>query len=127
MTMKPDYGMRLKKGGYDASLKICFADWHIWDITVLGPGRFSTFGEIDFDGQRLAVSLDFGTEQLSRILANGPSHVRKSVEREIRQDPFSPRTIDLPDVIRCSIESHLGQEQRGQFESFVPLVVDSVS
>ena len=90
MTMKPDYGMRLKKSGYDASLRICFADWHVWDITVLGPGTFSTFGEIDFDGQRHAVSLDFGAEQLSRILAKGPSHLRKLVRREIRQDSLIP-------------------------------------
>ena len=40
MTMKPDYGLRLKKGRHDPSLTIFFADWHVWDITVLGPGRF---------------------------------------------------------------------------------------
>ena len=51
MSIKPDYGMRLTQSGYDAALQIVFADWKVYDIIVLGPGTYSTFGEIDFRGQ----------------------------------------------------------------------------
>ena len=93
---------------------------------VLGPGEYSTFGEIDFEGERHAVSLDFDVEQLSRILAKGSPTLRRWIERQIRRDPISPRSIDLPEPIHCGIRAHLGEEQRGQFETFVPLVIESV-
>lgn len=124
--MKPDYGLSLIKSGYNPDLQILFVNWKIWYVMVLGPGRYSTFAEIDFQGERHAVSLDFDAEQLAQILAKASSTLRKWIEQQICRDPISPRRIDLPETIHCGIKARLGEEQHGQFESFVPLVIESV-
>ena len=124
--MKPDYGLSLRKSGYDASLQIVFVNWKIWYIIVLGPGRYSTFAEKDHQGERHAVSLDFDADQLQEILVKGSPTLRKWIERQICQDPITPRRIDLPETIHCGIRARLGEEQRGELETFVPLVIESV-
>ena len=57
--MKPDYGLSLIKSGYDAALQIVFVNWKIWYVIVFGSGEYTTFTEIDCQGERHAVSLDF--------------------------------------------------------------------
>ena len=46
---------------------------------------------------------------------------------QLAQDPSTPRTIDFPEPVYCSVSARLGEEKQGLYENFIPLTVQSIS
>ena len=42
---------------------------------------------------------------------------------QLAQDPSTPRTIDFPEPVYCSVSARLGEEKQGPYENFIPLTV----
>ncbi len=73
-------------------------------------------------GELHALSLDFNQEQLDQILSNAPSQIAAYLRQEISRDPVKPRIIDFEGEVVFGVRARLGNLQKGQIESFVPLV-----
>ena len=124
MTMRPDYGTRLKNDGYDSPhVEHCFYGLPIWGFDALGrPGQYSVTVDAMYAGERHCLSLDFGPMPLATILAALPARVRRSIETELDRNPTSPKQFKFPHPVHCeSVAATLGEPQRGHQESFIPL------
>ena len=127
MALKPDYGLRLKRDGRDSSVELHFPAFAVYNLAVLSRGRYSTCVDIPYAGQLHAMSLDFGPEHLEVILLRGSPRLRMFVKSQLDQDPATPRTIDFPEPVYCSVSARLGEEQQGPYENFILLAVQSIS
>ena len=126
MTLRLDYGTRLKKDGYDSPhMEHYFYGMPIRGFDALGrPGQYSLIVDTMYAGERHALSLDFGPEPLAQILAVLPEHIRRSIESQLSQEPNTPKQFTFPKAVHCeSVSATLGEPQRGPLESFVPLNV----
>ena len=126
MTMRPDYGSRLKSDGQDCpGVEHCFYGLPIWGLDALGrPGQCSITVDTMYAGELHCLSLDFGPMPLATILGVLPSHVLRSIEAELNRDPNSPKQFRFPRPVHCeSIAATLGEPQRGHQESFIPLII----
>ncbi|WP_425155453.1 hypothetical protein [Candidatus Palauibacter sp.] len=121
MAFNPDYGLRLKRDGHSSSVPIYLHGCTFYNIAVIGRNQYSTMFSMPYLGKEHAVSLDFGPEHLQEILARATIKTRPSVSVTWVGD-FSP--MAKQEV--CPVVARLGQETRGQYEAFVPLIVESV-
>lgn len=126
MTYKPDYGLRQLKDGISHNVDIFFYDFRLYSLSVLERGQYSTVVEVPIAGELHALSLDFTQEQLDQILARGPRHIASFISRELERDPSSPRTIDFDGEVVFGVRARLGELQKVQNESFVPLVAQEI-
>ena len=124
MSFKPDYGLRLMRDGI--SVDQYFYDFRLYSLSVLGRGQFSTMVEIPHAGELHALSLDFNQKQLEQILSKAPPRLTAFLRAELERDPASPRTIDFEGEVSFGVRTRLGQLQKVQRESFVPLVAQEI-
>ena len=127
LALKPDYGLRLKRDGYSPSVEIYLPAFAVYNLMVLSQGQYSTCADILYVEQLHAISLDFGPDHLEAILLRGSPRLRMFVKLQLDPDPATPRTIDFPEPVYCSVSAHLGEEQQGPYENFIPLAVQSIS
>ena len=126
MSFKPDYGLRQINEGLSRDLDQYFYDFRLYNLSVLGRGQYSTMVEIPFAGELHALSLDFNQKQLDQILSKASSQIASFLRKEIALDPSTPRTIDLEGEVAFGFRARLGQLQKVQRESFVPLVAQEI-
>ena len=124
MSFKPDYGLRLIRDGI--SVDQYFYDFRLYSLSVLGRGQFSTMVEIPHAGELHALSLDFNQKQLEQILSKAPPRLTSFLRSELARDPDSPLTIDFEGEVSFGVRARLGQLQKVQMESFVPLVAQEI-
>ena len=103
MALKPDYGLRLKREGLNSSVNMDFPAFAVYSLTVLSQGQYSTCVDTPYAGQLHAISLDFGPDHLEAILLRGSPRLRMLVKSQLDQDPATPRTIDFPEPVYCSV------------------------
>ena len=127
MAFAPDYGLRRKRDGLDSSVEIHFQAFLVDHVSVLSRGLYSTMSDIHYAGEYHAISLDFGQDHLEEILSRGPMSLRMFVKLKLDQDPATPRTIDFPETVYCDVYARIGEEEQGQYESFLPFTVQSIS
>ena len=108
MALKPDYGLRLKREGLNSSVNMHFPAFAVYSLTVLSQGQYSTCADIPYAEQLHAISLDFGPDHLEAILLRGSPRLRMFVKSQLDQDPATPRTIDFPEPVYCSVRARLG-------------------
>lgn len=126
MSFKPDYGLRLLQDGISRDVDQFFHDFRLFSLTVLGRGEYSTMVDKPHRGELHAVSLDFNQEQLEQILSKASQPIAAFLREELASDPSTPRTIDFQGEVAFGVRARLGQLQRGQLESFVPLVAEEI-
>jgi hypothetical protein len=122
MSFKPDYGLRLMREGIPAHVDQFFYDFRLFSLTVLGRGQYSTMVEMPYEGELHALSLDFNQQQLDQILSKATRQLAAFIRKELIREPSSPRTIDFEGEVAFGVRARLGQLQKVQRESFVPLV-----
>lgn len=127
MDFKPDYGLSLKNDGLAVSATINILDFHMFNLTILGPGKYSTLSETYKDGELHAASLDFSQVHLEKILSLCDAKIAANLRNEIKKDPFSPRYISFEGVIRFNVRAKLGELEENENESFIPLKVRKIS
>lgn len=126
MSYKPDYGLRLMRDGTSPDVDLFFYDFHLFSLSVLGRGRYSTMVEVPHDGQPHALSLDFNHRQLEQILSRATPETAKSIQIELARDPVLPRSINLEEEVAFGVRARLGDLQKVQSESFVPLAAQEI-
>ncbi len=126
MSYKPDYGLRLMNSGVGRHVDHFFYNFRLYSLTVLDHGQYSTMVEIPREGEMYALSLDFNQAQLEQILLRASSDVAAFLHQEISLDPSSPRTIDFDGEAVFGVRARLGQVQRIERESFVPLIAQEI-
>ena len=62
----------------------------------------------------------------NQILSNASLQIASIISKELKRDPFTPRTIDFNGEVVFDVRARLGQLQKAQCESFVPLVVQEI-
>jgi hypothetical protein len=126
MSFKPDYGLRQMNDGVSRNVDQYFYDFRLYSLTVLGLGQYSTMVEIPFSGELHALSLDFNQKQLDQILSKAPPQISAFIGKELTRDPYSPRTLDFEGQVVFGVRARLGEIQKVQRESFVPLIVQEI-
>ena len=126
MAFKPDYGLRLMREGLSPAADLRFYDFRMFSLSVLGDGQYSTMAEIDYEGERHAVSLDFNHTQLELILARADNSIAAVLQAELARDSTSPRSIGFPGHVTFGVRARLGQLQTVAKEQFVPLVAREI-
>ena len=126
MSFKPDYGLRLINDGMSRDVVHNFYDFRLYNLSVLGPGQYSTMVEIPYDGGVYALSLDFNHEQLEQILLKAEPQLAAFLRGELSRDPSTPRMIDFEGEVVFGVRARLGELQKGQRESFVPLIAQEI-
>lgn len=126
MSYKPDYGLRKLNDGVSREVDQHFYDFRLYSLTVLGGGQYSTMVEVPLAGELHALSLDFNKKQLDQILSKASPEIVSFIRQELTRDPFTPRTIDFEGEVVFGVRAKLGQLQKVQHESFVPLVAQEI-
>lgn len=126
MSFKPDYGLRLIRDGVSRDVDHFFYDFRLFSVTVLARGQYSTMVEVPYRGEPHALSLDFDQRQLEQILSKATPQLATFVRAELARDSASARTIDFDGEVAFGVRARLGQLQRVQRESFVPLVAQEI-
>jgi hypothetical protein len=126
MSFKPDYGLRLMNDGITRDVDQYFYNFRLFNLTVLGRGQYSTMVEKPYAGELCALSLDFNQKQLKQIVSNASHQITSFILNELTRDPSTPRTIDFKGEIVFGVRARLGQIQKGQYESFVPLEAQEI-
>lgn len=126
MALNPDYGMRLKKDGYDSP----HVEHHFYSLPIFGfdalgrPGQYSLTVDTMYAGERHCLSLDFGPIILASILEALPKHVREDILLRLNEAPDKPMHFNFSHPITCEyFSATLGEFQENEKESFVPLNV----
>ena len=123
---KPDYGLRLLNDGYSSATDLCFYEFRLFSISVLGNGNYSTTVELRHDGELHVLSLDFSHAQLEKILAGANTEIATAVQNELSQAPTIVRTIELEEHVPFAVRARLGSLQTTTREQFVPLVAQEI-
>ena len=121
-----NYGLHLMQQGISSSVDLFFYDFHLFSLSVLGWGEYSTTADMERGGEFYAVSLDFNYTQLQQILSEADSRIATLVRASISEDPVSPRSIELEGHVVFSVRARLGQLQSAAKEQFVPLIAQEL-
>jgi hypothetical protein len=81
---------------------------------------------LPYDGDVYALSLDFNERHLEQIISKTTPQLAAALRRELTCDPSSARTRDLDGEVRFAVRARLGQPQKTNKESFVPLVCQDI-
>ena len=65
-------------------------DFHLFGLSVLGCGEYSTTADREHGGEFYAVSLDFNYTQLQQILSKADSRTATFVRRIYPRTPYPP-------------------------------------
>src|SRR5205814_3341137 len=82
----PDFGLALLNRGVPRATPLDFPFFAMTEVSVLGPGRYSTTVTMPTGEVGHALTLDFEVEILEAILALAPPRVRRVVERRLAED-----------------------------------------
>ena len=123
---KPDYGLRLLKDGTPRDANLHFPNFRISSLTLLGNRQYSTMVNFPIAEEEHALSLDFNQKHLNQILSKATFQIASFIYQEINDDPFTLRTIDFEEEIVFGVRAMLGQIQKVERESFVPLIVQEI-
>lgn len=126
MSYKPDYGLRQMNDGISSDVDQFFYDFRLFGLTVLGRGQYSTTVDMPLAGELHALSLDFDQMQLDQILSKAPPHIATFLREELSRDPSTPRILDFEGDVVFGVRARLGQLQKVQHETFVPLVAQEI-
>jgi len=126
MSFKPDYGLRQMNDGISRDVDQNFYDFRLYSLTVLGRGQYSTMVDIPFAGELHALSLDFNQKQLDQILSKASPQIASFIRKELTRDPSTPRTLDFEGEVVFGVRARIGELQKVQRESFVPLVAQEI-
>lgn len=121
-SKKPDYGQHLMRQGVKRAVSLHYQDLPFSHISMLGPSSYTTSVDLVEEGTEYCASFDYGQTVADSIFSCLPRLAAAALRAKMQQGGY-PRTYDLPSEVAVSIEARLGQPQKVQNETFVPLEV----
>lgn len=113
--------------GVSKEAEIHFYEFRFYSITILGDDQFSTAVEMPYDDEVYAVSIDFSRLQLDELIKIASRESKKHINDVLQNDTLLYGTIDILEPFSVDITVSLGEQQKSQFETFVPLVLKSIN
>lgn len=126
MAYAPDYGLRQMRDGISPKVDLFFYNFQLFSLTVLGRGEYSTMVQKPLEGEMHALSLDFNSEQLERILTKAAPPLAAFIRAELARDPSTPRSIDFDGFVAFGVRARLGPIQTTAKEQYVPLIAQEI-
>lgn len=125
-NLKPDLGLHRREQGFRDDVAQFFYGVEFVDIDFISPGLHSVMVEFREGDTLYAVSFDFDNRVAKDIFTLlSPKHQTQFLASiHGRNFPFRatlPTPIALP-----TVESYLGELQRGAHDSFIPFVIKRV-
>jgi len=120
---KPDLGFKLTRMGIAANTKLVMTGVRLDLFARVTDELFTAGANCDFGGEDHCVSFDFPSELLEPILAGLPAPLATAFCSALARAPY----VALADlVIELDVAIYVGSETRGQYESFIPLIISEV-
>ncbi len=119
-----DFGLHLKRLGFDEYESLIFPNVPITEIGQLEPNMFTLGGGIKDDGISYAVSFDFSDNLLQQLKGKIPD---KAIEKlQVRNPGGSRQVVRFGDrAYLASIDCKVGEAlQENEDEIFLPLIVN---
>lgn len=126
MTYKPDFGLYLSNDGMRQTVEHNFYNFSTDHITVISHGAYTMTNNILWVGTEYAVSHDFDNDMLEAMLLKMPPHVARHLKDELERDPYTQRTIELPQRVEIPLSAKLGELQVVAREEFIPFIVQQI-
>ena len=123
MAIRPDYGLRILREGYDPSVLLHFYNVPIDGFDVFGDGQYTLTVDKMYAGERHCISFDFDAEVLDVILSALPRATEESIRRELVKEADVPKSFRIDRVCCNHVSALLGEVQTGRDDRFVPLVI----
>ena len=126
-TFNPDYGLMLvQQLGFTQDHIVTFADFTLDNVANTGATQFTASKAIELGDATYAISFDFSLRILGDILQFTSNQNANQVIKWLKAG-CRPSSMDLSVPIRVAIVSKVGEVQHNAKESFVPLIIQSVS
>ena len=127
MALRPDYGLRLRRDGYQSRTTLHFYRIPLGGFEMLASGQYSFTVDKMHAGERHCVSFDFGADILAAILSALPPPVAHAIGSKLSETYGRVVSVKF-DPITCEhVSATLGDLQNGHNEVFVPLVINEMT
>jgi hypothetical protein len=125
LILAKDWGLHLKRLGFDSFESLIFPNVPITGIAQLAPDKFSLSGCINDDGNRYVVTFDFGYEVFKQFVGKIPDSAIKILEC---RNPNSTRRVKFVDrVYFINIDCKIGNTlEENENEIFLPLWINKL-
>lgn len=121
--MRPDYGLRLLRDGWNPHAAHHFYGLPVDGFEALGRDRYTLAAEKMHDGEVHFISFDFGPDVLETILSTLPTHVERGVREALISKPDGMKSFRFEPVRFEHVSATLGRLQQSGDETFVPFLV----
>ena len=118
-----DYGLHAKKAGITKDIELIFIGYYLQDIVKVSDQLFTSTSHHKENGRDFCVSFDFSGDIMSDIIMGIPGEYASELKGNLQNQPFSFRA-DAKICISC--KGRLGDLTTGDFEKFVPVLVDEI-
>ena len=124
-TLLPDFGKHLATGTPQKTLLI-YTSWEIDTLQVIDSDRYRTTRIQSSEGHLYCATFDFDNGILTDLMKVATERTQDFIAEKLIDDPFSVRSMILPDPISVGIAAVLGNLQQGLHDLFIPLVIKEV-
>jgi len=123
VVLKKDFGLHLKRLGFDQFKSLLFHKVPIFHIGQLDPNMFSMSAGIEIENQIYIATFDFGQKQFEQLKSKLPL---EAIEKLATRDPKSRQLIQFADrVYFVNVNAKVSNQlQETDQEIFLPLQVN---
>lgn len=120
-----DFGLHLKRLGYDGFESLIIPDVPVTQIAQLNPKMFTLSGGIKTEEDRYVVTFDFGQEVFEQLHGKIPD---KAFELLSKQDSNKRQVVNFADTVyKITIDCRIGKElQENEVEIFLPFIINRI-
>lgn len=122
----PDLGKHLAAKGTPQKTLFIYTSWEIDTLQVIGADRYCTTRVQPSEGHLYCATFDFENGILTDLMKAATERTQDFIAEKLIDDPFSVRSMILPDPIKVGITAVLGDLQQGLHDLFIPLVITEV-
>ena len=119
----PDFGVRLKRIGFDQSSILVLIGARLNLFALLDKNTITATSNIIFGSEPHCVSFDFSTGLLDKVLSGIPSLLAEEFKNALHRQPFQA-AAGL--AIEIDIEARLGDAIKVEHEEFMPLMITKI-
>ncbi|HEC1538716.1 TPA: hypothetical protein R1X39_000603 [Campylobacter upsaliensis] len=114
----------LDKSGFGEKILHNFYEVPITSIDVIGGGEFTTMLNINKDDKIYAISFDFSSEILEKIIAHTSAENKILLNKALKS--LGNDKFDLRDSIPCNIQAYVGQSYQNHNECYAPFIIKNI-